>query len=394
MSLAPVPFGIATPGGELVLSTFKLYAHGGKRGGGRPLLPHAARRRRAGAGRRLGVPSVTADAHAEEEPSQVRMLRQFSGHLRRPFLLVGADERTCASALAAQVPCFSDGMLNTSAQDAASELVVRKSLRKSRNMFGRHVLLKWFYARALLNLRYHLVFSDPDIAWVQDPFANWERAPGAPAYFDLQGLADIRSVNLTTQKHHEITCIRPWMESMYEHSRRSVYPCQSTGLWYMRDGPASRALLDGLYGYLTARPNEWEQKAFQLLVMRYLVGLGDELPPLRYRLLPTARYINIEFFEERRRLKMETAGTVAVHCGYLKNTADKLEHLETNGFLRRGLGHHRKLYTAVRALGEAGHGSCCAADERLYGHSDTPIELTMRRKNHTLYSIALRRRAR
>ena len=96
---------------------------------------------------------------------------------------------------------------------------------------------------------------------------------------------------------------------MYEHGRRSIYPCQSTGLWYMRDGAASRALLDGLYGYLSARSNEWEQKAFQLVVMRYLVGIGDELPPLRYRLLPTAHFINIEFYEERVRLGMEAEAT-------------------------------------------------------------------------------------
>ena len=132
-------------------------------------------------------------------------------------------------------------------------------------------------------------------------------------------------------------------------------------------------------------------QAFQLLVMRYLVGLGDELPPLRYRLLPTSNYINIEFFEERRRLGMETSGTVAVHCGYLKNTADKLEHLEMNGFLKRGLAHHRKLYQAVRALGEGGHGSCCAGDERLYGHDERTIQLDLRRKNHSYYSIAVRR---
>ena len=53
---------------------------------------------------------------------------------------------------------------------------------------------------------------------------------------------------------------------MYEHGRRSIYPCMSTGLWYMRDTPASRAFVDGLYSYLQVRNNEWEQKAFQVRV--------------------------------------------------------------------------------------------------------------------------------
>ena len=129
---------------------------------------------------------------------------------------------------------------------------------------------------AVAEAGHNVLMSDADIVWLRDPFQHWDRA------YDFQGLSDIRSVNLTVQAHHEITCMRPWMENMYEHGRRSIYPCQSTGLWYMRDLPQSRAFLATLYGYLQARPNEWEQKAFQLLVMRFLVGIGDELPPLRH----------------------------------------------------------------------------------------------------------------
>jgi hypothetical protein len=180
------------------------------------------------------------------------------------------------------------------------------------------VLLKWWYASQLLLFDFHVIFSDPDIAWIRDPFATWDES------FDLQGLSDIRSVNLTVQKHHEITCMRAWMDNMYEHSRRSIYPCMSTGLWYMRNTLPSRAFLQGLYGYLEKRPNEWEQKAFQLIVMRYLVGIGDELPPLRYRLLPTNLFLNIEFFEERKERGMGTQDTVATHCGYLKACSDHL----------------------------------------------------------------------
>lgn len=305
---------------------------------------------------------------------QLIFLRQWLGNLRTAAphaLLLGADARTCAAARNATVPCFVDAMA--------------PALRGKQNEFGHQVLLKWWYAREMLRLGYHVIFSDPDIAWLGEPFATWDRS------FDLQGLSDIRSTNLTVQAHHEITCMRPWMEKMYEHGKRSIYPCQSTGLWYLRDRPQGRAMLDGLYGYLSVRNNEWEQKAFQLIVMRYLVGLGDELPPLRYRLLPTARYINIEFYEERQRLGMPAASSaVAVHCGYLKNTADKLEHLHINGFLRRGLTYHRRLYSAVTALGEAGHGSCCAADVRLYGKTDETIHLELRRKNHSVYAVDVR----
>ena len=128
---------------------------------------------------------------------QLIFLRQWQGNLRLASghaLMLGADERTCMAARNATIPCFVDGVAPT--------------LRGKQNQFGHQVLLKWWYARQMLSLNYHLIFSDPDIAWLSDPFARWDHS------FDLQGLSDIRSVNLTTQAHHEITCIRPWMEKM------------------------------------------------------------------------------------------------------------------------------------------------------------------------------------
>ena len=35
------------------------------------------------------------------------------------------------------------------------------------------------------------------------------------------------------------------------------------------------------------------------MVMRYLVGLGDDLAPLRYRLLPTSGFVNMLQYEVR-----------------------------------------------------------------------------------------------
>lgn len=52
--------------------------------------------------------------------------------------------------------------------------------------------------------------------------------------------------------------------------------------------------------------------------MRYLIGVGDELPPLRFRLLPTWGFVNIEYYEERRQQGLDISRLVATHCGYLK----------------------------------------------------------------------------
>ena len=307
---------------------------------------------------------------------QLILLRQWAGNLREAFshaLVVGANHDTCAVVRNASIPCFVDG--------------VAPKLKGKQNFFGQQVVMKWWMAMQLLEGRFNIVFSDPDIAWLRDPYAVWDRS------YDLQGLSDIRSVNLTVQKHHEITCMRPWMENMYEHSRRSVYPCQSTGLWYMRDLPQSRAFLATLYGYLQARPNEWEQKAFQLLVMRFLVGIGDELPPLRYRLLPTSRYINIEFLEERNARGMNVTDMVATHCGYLKGMGDKLEHLRDNGLLLRGLSWHHDLHVNVSARAAAAKGT--GVEVRLRPPATltyTPLTtMALRRKNHSVVHVAVRR---
>ena len=285
---------------------------------------------------------------------QLVMLTQWMGNLRgraANALLVGTDAATCHVVRNASMPCWVD--------EASPKL------RGKQNAFGHQVLVKWWYAKVLSAGGYRVIFSDSDVAWMRDPFAHWDRT------FELQGLSDIRSMNVTTQRHHEITCMRGWMESMYEHSKRSIYPCQSTGLWFARDCVACRAFFDGLYGYLEERPNEWEQKAFQLMVMRYLVGLGDELPPLRYRLLPTSRYVNIEFYEERARANLDVAGTVAVHCGYLKAMGDKFEHLELNGLLARGIDWYEELAARLRG-----------AAPRNRTH-----RLTLRRKNRTMVTV-------
>ena len=37
-----------------------------------------------------------------------------------------------------------------------------------------------------------------------------------------------------------------------------------------------------------------------------------------------------------------------MHCGYLKEEGDKMEHLERHGFLRRGIARHARLSLQLR----------------------------------------------
>ncbi|KAL3918533.1 MAG: hypothetical protein SGPRY_005981 [Prymnesium sp.] len=231
---------------------------------------------------------------------QLLFFRQWAGNLRSNLphaLVVGTNAHTCAVLRNESIPCFVDKLA--------------PPLTGKQNFFGSQVLLKWWYARALLGLRYHLVFSDPDIAWVRDPFSVWDES------YDVQGLSDIRSVNLTEQ--------RVGAEGF---SGNASSECLTTSLVSPHHSP----------------------HLLQLLVMRYLIGVGDELPPLRFRLLPTWGFVNIEYYEERRQQGLDISRLVATHCGYLKNTADKLEHLEINGFLERGLAWHQALVGALSKI--------------------------------------------
>lgn len=55
----------------------------------------------------------------------------------------------------------------------------------------------------------------------------------------------------------------------------------------------------------------------QVVIVRYLIGLGDDYAGLRYRLLPPSGFINMGMYEQRVREGYNTSGEVAVHCGFL-----------------------------------------------------------------------------
>ena len=142
--------------------------------------------------------------------TQLLFLRQWAGNLRHRaanVLLIGTDEATCHVARNASIPCFVDAMGHARKGEeqvaplAAVDVEASAAGRGEVNMFGGQVRLKWFYVRALLRLGFHVVFSDADVAWLQDPFRNWDRS------FDLQGLSDIYSTNLTVGSHHKVACL-------------------------------------------------------------------------------------------------------------------------------------------------------------------------------------------
>ena len=68
----------------------------------------------------------------------------------------------------------------------------------------------------------------------------------------------------THQAYHEITCMRPWLEQRYSKAKRSVYPCQSCGIFFVRSARATRAFAEGLYGYVVHAADKWDQYIYQV----------------------------------------------------------------------------------------------------------------------------------
>jgi len=306
--------------------------------------------------------NAAAQPGSSADESQLIFLKQWLGSLgarAANALLIGADEWTCALALAASVPCFTDGLVDTTAL-----MQNRKRKRKSGvaaiNKFGRQVVLKWWYALTLTQAGYDICFSDADVAWLQDPLSPlaWDRS------FDVQGLSDVRlsadRPNLTSSllPFHELTCRSAWMDVAYGHANRDMYPCQSAGIFYARATPPTVALMRGVLAMVQSKPIMWDQYAFQKLVMRTVTGLGDELAPLRYQLLPAARFANLPEYElivnrtkgpltaleatatgfgKRVPSRAVLSGLVAVHCGYVSGGEAKLAGMRRHGLLQPGL---------------------------------------------------------
>ena len=228
---------------------------------------------------------------------------------------------------------------------------------------------------------YHVVFSDADVAWVGDPLGGaWDRS------FDLQGLSDVRlsaaRPNLTASllPFREMSCRHGWRDYMMATWVGTVgngitpYPCASSGLWSARATPPGRAVLLDAWSYFAARQAgepvacdawnakskdgqggcrsapvaEWEQRTFNLMLLRHSIGLGDEAAPLRQRLLPVRQFVDAEA------LTLLGAGAnatlVAIHAGSAGGDEAKLALLGAHGLVRPGLAAHRRFVERAKKM--------------------------------------------
>ena len=93
--------------------------------------------------------------------------------------------------------------------------------------------------------------------------------------------------------------MRPWLEQRYSKAKRSVYPCQSCGIFFVRSAVATRAFAEGLYSYVVYAADKWDQYIYQVM---HRVNTADAP---HHSALHTARTLHAHC--------VHTAGTLLAH---------------------------------------------------------------------------------
>lgn len=96
----------------------------------------------------------------------------------------------------------------------------------------------------------------------------------------------------------------------------SYNPCQSTGLWYIRPTPAAKAFMSAMAQRLFDVTHQWDQTAWNEVILPFLWGYGDEAEQLKYRLLPHASYANVNVVDMRCKEGLPV-DLVVLHSGHL-----------------------------------------------------------------------------
>mmetsp|Transcript_1768 Transcript_1768/g.5121 ORF Transcript_1768/g.5121 Transcript_1768/m.5121 type:complete len:434 (+) Transcript_1768:363-1664(+) len=271
------------------------------------------------------------------------MLKHFMWHLHhvgrdRNLMIISQDAGTCRNLVAMGMPCYLDDMSPRGGDFPAGHRYGQRPWD-----FG-----KIYWALTLAELGYTSLYLDNDVACMDDPLpADILSAP-----YDLQGLSDFRDAELRklgevldnrcslyrTKFHEDVPggdVLHPaWEIPKNETSMRALAPCQSLGAFYTKPSLATLQF----YRYLShwmiqTHPHQWDQAAWNEVVMAFLIGMGDE-PALKYRILPVNRFMNIEVLLKRQEAKL-AVHQVLVHAGYL-NTDDKRKAFEKLGTWHAG----------------------------------------------------------
>lgn len=96
--------------------------------------------------------------------------------------------------------------------------------------------------------------------------------------------------------------------------QKHMNPCQSTGGWFAQPTQPAMLFLEDLLHWMTKwHPDQWDQAAWNELIMPHLFGTGSRAP-LAYRLLPMDTFSNFKVNALRTKQRLPI-NQVVLHAG-------------------------------------------------------------------------------
>jgi hypothetical protein len=171
---------------------------------------------------------------------------------------------------------------------------------------------KHWWGWKISSMGYRVVYLDSDAAVMGDLLSPFNH----PFKYDVQGLTDWQDLDhpeLDRAYTLAMPCAIYRLKSVDGQPRESAHwieswsipdtqlsthplvpnPCQSTGLWYLRPTKPAIEFMETLVErILYHRIEEWEQTAWNDVLVHFLWGAGDH-EPLKYRALPQSQFANL-----------------------------------------------------------------------------------------------------
>ncbi|KAG7674018.1 hypothetical protein NADE_004294 [Nannochloris sp. 'desiccata'] len=258
----------------------------------------------------------------------------YSARLLNHTMLITTDEATWTEVAAVGHPIFLDRVF------PRREAYIDKVLPEGTYNREFDVQKHWWGMR-LVELRYKVVYMDSDNFVLQPGFLDPFDEP-----FDVQGLSDWFEAELWpvggatekscglyfTIKDERIPRGAMLQEGWHIPANKerldSANPCQSTGLWYLQPTNLTVQFMRAVVNRIAFQAVwQWDQTAFNEVIMPFLWGMGDQ-PPLRYRLLPVSKFLNIPVMLERAKSGLPNEDIVVLHAGGLHGGQKKAAFLE------------------------------------------------------------------
>ena len=198
-------------------------------------------------------------------------------------------------------------------------------------------------------------------------------------HYDIEGLSDWndRSVVPHPQGMFEHPCViyntkkdrrvrgGQFVDGYWHHplSTPSVQkhksPCHSTGGWFAQPTPPAILFLEDLLHWMTKwHPEQWDQAAWNELIMPHLIGTGSRAP-LAYRLLPMESFSNFKVNALRTKQRL-TINQVVLHAGEAHGKR-KVDEFKKRGLWRAADWQHQAGYSVQVDWNLAGDASSCSS---------------------------------